>query len=54
MCLNSGGGNDNGQFFFKKLLEGGKWQRRENDRGYYGNSKSIKLKLTDIAYDWFD
>ena len=23
MCLNSGG-NDNGQFFFKKILEGGK------------------------------
>ena len=34
MCLNSGGENDNGQFFFsKKILEGGKmtkggkWQR---------------------------
>ena len=24
-------------FFFKKFLEGGgKWQRGENDRGYYG------------------
>ena len=41
MCLNSGGGNDNGQnFFFKNFLEGGgKWQRGENDRGYYGNLK---------------
>ena len=27
MCLNLGGGNDNGQIFFKKFLEGGKWQR---------------------------
>ena len=36
MCLNSGGGNDNGQIFSKKNLEGGKWQRGENDRGYYG------------------
>ena len=37
MCLNSGG-NDNGHNFFQKLFRrGGKWQRGENDRGYYGN-----------------
>ena len=46
MCLNSGGENDNGQNFFSKIfLKGGKWQRGENDRGYYGN---LKLKLVKI------
>ena len=38
MCLNSGGGNDNGQLFFqKKFRKGGKMTKGENDRGYYGN-----------------
>ena len=38
MCLNSGGENDNGQNFFSIFFwRGGKWQRGENDRGYYGN-----------------
>ena len=38
MCLNSGGKMTTDKFFFsKKFLEGGKWQRGKNDRGYYGN-----------------
>ena len=45
MCLNSGEGNDNGQIFFQNFLEeGGKWQRGENDRGYYG-SLVFKIRL---------
>ena len=38
MCLNSGGGKrKRTNFFFKNFFEGGKWQRGENDRGYYGS-----------------
>ena len=44
MCLNSGGGNDNGQFFSKKILEGGKWQRGEMTEGITVNQYRI-LKL---------
>ena len=37
MCLNSGGEMTADNFFSKIFLEEGeKWQRRENDRGYYG------------------
>ena len=38
MCLNSGGGEmTTDRIFFRNFLEGGgKWQRGENDRGYYG------------------
>ena len=44
MCLNSGGVKwQRTKIFFKKFLEGGgKWQRGENDRGYYGNQDVIK------------
>ena len=39
MCLNLGGKMTTGKIFFKNFLEGGgKWQRGENDRGYYGNN----------------
>ena len=37
-----GGGNDNGQ---QKKLEGGKWQRRENEREYYDNSLFYDLNM---------
>ena len=37
MCLNSGGKWQRTNFIIKNFLEGGKWQREENDRGYYGN-----------------
>ena len=38
MCLNSGGGKmtTDKNFFQKIFRRGGKWQRGENDRGYYG------------------
>ena len=54
MCLNSGGGKWQRTIFFsKKILEGGKmtkggkWQRGENDRGYYGNWKYL---IVDVIF----
>ena len=52
MCLNSGGENDNGQYFFFNFFRREKWQRGKNDREYYGNWKfnNIYLLIFNIYF----
>ena len=51
MSLNSGGKMTTDKFFFQKIFRrGGKWQRGENDRGYYGNYKNDRIIIIMIFF----